>query len=278
MLRTIIAFCLLSLSVWAGLPDYSKMYVGDTPLAKAYIGETQIWTAYVAPVIPDGVIAWYKMDDHANNSTVTDTVGSTGNGVWTDGVYNYTSDNSVTDTRFGQVLIFDGLVDYVSVANAPILDADTPFSVSFWVKTSPAYEILIGNQDTSHTQTGWSIFSVYGGMYLQLNGGTYFGESELQSYAGGSFNIADGNWNFVVVTYDGTATGAGVGIYLNADGNNYHNGNDSDNLTTSIITAAPVTIGASPSLSYYANGSMYDIRIYNRELTVEEISALYATY
>jgi len=43
------------------------------------------------------------------------------------------------------------------------------------------------------------------------------------------------------------------------------------------ITSSNVRIGGHPTGSYYLNGSLDDVRIYNRALSADEIQALYSS-
>lgn len=120
----------------------------------------------------------------------------------------------------------------------------SPFWISTWVKMpfSAAEQTLFGTLDVSGTFRGFALET------LDTSGisvpnfflvGTYPSSAIV---ANGSTNIADGLIHYVVVSYDGTQTAAGVSIYVDAVKNTTTG--TINTLTTTTANGLPVVIGA----------------------------------
>jgi hypothetical protein len=81
-----------------------------------------------------------------------------------------------------------------------------------------------------------------------------------------------GRWHHVFVTYDGSATAAGVRVYV--DGRRVSFKVWADSLTSSIQNAGPLNIG-SRATSWSFRGCFDDVRIYDRQVSEDEVLALY---
>ncbi|MDA9775340.1 LamG domain-containing protein [Algibacter sp.] len=200
-------------------------------------------------------IAYYKMSD------ATDETGSY-DGTATNVNFNVAG-------KFGNAGEFNGSSSYISVPNSAGNNMST-FSVSLWFKISNASALgtLISNG-----------LGADNGYYLGVNvGGTIvFLTSDGNSNTATSTSpstYADGNWHNVVLAY--TAVGVGTSTY-----NIYVDGNSTPVITGSNgkftgTSAQPLTIGklANSSLYYY-NGSIDQVRIFNRAITANEVTTLY---
>lgn len=180
-------------------------------------------------------------------------------------------DNSLNGEN---VRYFDGVDDYIDLGNNFNFTRKNSFSVSFWTKTASSNsQMLIGNNNIDHTQKGWSIFSSSGAIYFQINAGTQAGSNELQTYTNTGL-ISDNNWHFVTVTYNGTSSVNGVKIYIDGS-TDLRTGYDYNNLRSTNSSINNTLIGKSSTSTYYLNGSIAELQIYDKELTQEEITTLY---
>jgi len=200
-------------------------------------------------------IAYYKMSD------ATDETGS----------YDGTPSNVNFNVagKFGNAGEFNGSSSYISVPNSAGNNMST-FSVSLWFKISNASSLgtLISNG-----------LAADNGYYLAVNVGgpivflTSDGNSNTATSTSPS-TYADGNWHNVVLAY--TAVGVGTSTY-----NIYVDGNSTPVITGSNgkftgTSAQPLTIGKLPDPSiYYLNGSIDQVRIFNRAITANEVTTLY---
>jgi hypothetical protein len=170
----------------------------------------------------------------------------------------FTSTSSaVVAGKLGQGLKFDGVDDYVNLANPTSLPTVTPLTYSVWVKytTSPSLNFIIDVGDTSPLLD----------TAIYYNGGFRTGVAGSGSNSSG-VTATINKWEHVVMTYDGSDT------YL------YVNG---------VLRSGPIaTTPGSPTVdaarlgrrldnSFPSAGSIDDVRIYNRALSATEISQLY---
>ncbi|MCP4786127.1 MAG: SUMF1/EgtB/PvdO family nonheme iron enzyme [Fuerstiella sp.] len=79
-------------------------------------------------------------------------------------------------------------------------------------------------------------------------------------------------WRHVLITYDGSGRGDGVSFYL--DGRRVESRVERDLLEGSTRANAPVYVGSRPKSGYF-EGVIDDVRIFNRELTANDVEQLY---
>ena len=107
----------------------------------------------------------------------------------------------------GRALEFDGVTDYVGIADADSIDLGTSdFTLSLWIKTSAQGHMrIIDKKDAS---TGW-LLSINTSEQLNYVLDDTGGDA---TYTGVS-NISDGNWHYVVLSADRDGNGI---IYIDA--------------------------------------------------------------
>ena len=158
----------------------------------------------------------------------------------------------ISNGKLGNGLKFDGIDDYVSMGNNPVLDQDfTQLSLAFWM-----YADSIPGADAGLVGK----FVTYGITYY-TNGNVYF-------YIGGGGNniavpVGSGAWHYVVGTFNGTDMSLYVDGELKAA---------KVSAFVNTGTARIFTIGSANS---FFNGKIDEARIYNRALNVKEIAALF---
>jgi len=176
---------------------------------------------------------------------------------------NGTMTNMATSTRFaigksGQALNFDGVDDYVSIADNASLNLTTTFTVGIWIRLarvgdtsrykhiyspgiSPSWSFYIGNTD-----------------YYAIN----------DSYGSNTF-ITDTNWHYLVVVKNGNS---GTNLTY------YYDGQPDGSYAIGSLAAISGTkaIGRfETEESGYFPGLIDEVRIYNRALSASEVRALY---
>jgi len=217
--------------------------------------------------INQGLVGYWKMDEASWNGTAGEVIDASGNG--NNGVATCTGTGCTKPTtgagNFGNGGSFDGSEDYVSIANSTSLNPQT-LSVSMWVKgsTQGGYKYLLVKQSAN--------FAFYTG----ANAGLYFyitpsGYSLTLSPAY-SASIWNNQWHHVVGVYDGSK------VRLYVDGTEFQNGTicGGSQLASS---SGPLYIGGYIDQGYGGtlnfNGTLDEVRIYNRALSPAEIRALY---
>ncbi len=177
--------------------------------------------------------------------------------------------------KIGQGLSFDGTDDYVTVPNSNTFDFGTgPFTFSAWAKTtSTAYSMLFLRYNSSGG--GGQIF-----MSFSRGGGADTGKVELYTwnstqeevYRKSSGTINDGQWHHVV----GVRDGGTITIYVDGAVNQ---GTQTGSATINASSDGTFGIGYNSNEGGapggYFDGSLDDVRVYNRALSISEIKQLY---
>lgn len=165
--------------------------------------------------------------------------------------------------RIGQGLQLDGSDDYVNVPDMPSVSITGNFTLAAWIKLraiGTQYSI-IEKYDTGSTE-GY-ILRVSSGNKLQ----TYTLDNSTSTSLTGTRTLSANVWYHVVATYDG----ANLRTYI--DGTLDNTGADTRNPTDGEDT---LKIGARGNdAGTPLNGSIDDVRIYNRALSAGEIQRLY---
>jgi hypothetical protein len=148
-------------------------------------------------------------------------------------------------------------------------------SVSVWFKTTTAVAANMVSKFTSAGGTGWT-FNVTngGGGYITF----YTNESGSSWHSrGGAFpSFADGNWHHAVATLSGGANGTikiyGDGVDITATCPEACD--DSGTPPSTYTTTHDIWIGLLDNGTPW-DGSLDDVRIYNRVLSASEVQQLY---
>ena len=165
--------------------------------------------------------------------------------------------------QIGQALKFDGVDDYVEVADNDNL---TPanITISYWVKPR---SLGIGTQDIISKRTGGNV----GGYLFESAGGGniihFFRVGD--SWFSAVVEYTNNEWQHITATYDGET----IRVYRNA-GTPVENTTPSGNLNND---TAVLRIGkdSEQSDARHFDGSIDDVRVYNRALSPQEIQQLY---
>ena len=168
---------------------------------------------------------------------------------------------------------FDGVNDYVSVADDSTLDITGDFTITMWAKfdtfpSSSAGEAILQKGDQSSNRAyGLSIYNTGGNtntqMLLSTNGSGWFNTLK------GSTNLSVATWYHISATYDGTT----VKLYLDGvlDGSEA----ETDDIETN---SSALVLGYNGSAGFMG-GSLKNVAIWNRALTATEVqNVMYKTY
>lgn len=214
-------------------------------------------------VVPnmDGLVAYWSLNEGSGTSTddnsPNNNIGTLNGGLdstgWTDG-------------KSGKALQFDGSNDYVNIPNSPTTNFGTgAFTLSTWVRTSsPTNGIIIDTSTTPSTFNQMKRLAIENNgkniaFYVRSSGGN----PDLTINVG----LNDGNWHYVVGTYDSNVRklyfdGSLVGSDTSAIGNT--------------DTAQPWRMGSALGGSVPFTGLMDEVAIYNKALSESEIKQLYS--
>ena len=207
-------------------------------------------------VVPaDGLLAEWSFEHNPVNCLTYNAVLSGADGTLGPSCPEDAPSNSAGAS--GPGLLFDGLNDEILVSADPTLDLLTGISISAWVKTSSTgeYQSIVDKRDGP--TDGFDLYVDPGGKpFLRIN------NRALRGHA----NLADGQWHHVVGSYDG------ANMWLFVDG-----ALDSGRVAGphTLDTSSSLVIGRNYAGSFtFFDGSIDQIRIYDRQLTLAEIIEL----
>ena len=214
----------------------------------------------MAQAPPPGLVAAYSFDEgsgiNASDGSGHNLTGTVANAVW------------AGPGRFGNTLSFNGTSSWVSVADAPSLDLTTGMTLEAWVFPTALGSGLWRNVIIKE-RTGGETFNLYAN--TDTNTPALF---VAQSPTGtpialrGTSPLPLGTWSHLAATYDG----ATLRLYVNG------NVVASRPLTGALLTSTgALRIGGNSLWGEFFQGSIDEVRIYNRGLTQAEIQTDMAT-
>jgi len=216
-----------------------------------------------------GLVGYWKMDDLTNGNT-TDSSGQENNGSVIGATFS--------TGRWDKGYSFDGSNDYISITQNNVLNMPLAgnFSFSVWTKLLDAgtYQRIInkGNVIAGTPGIGWeSLLTDNDALYFAINnktGGTYT-QINVPYYTSCNGGSCYNQWTHIAGVWNGNV----LNLYVN--GVSYG--------TSSAITgfynysnAVNMFIGRrSSDITQFVNGSIDEVRIYNRTLSADEVKELY---
>ena len=204
-----------------------------------------------------GDYAGYWALDETNGTTAADSSGKGNNGTVNSGVWNASGQN-------GGCLTFNGTSSYAQINRTVSND----FSIAFWVKTTQTAgtgqwyngKVLVDGDVPGNANDFGS--ALCGGKFA-------FGIGNPDTTILSATSINNGAWHYCVATRE-QLTGA-INVYV--DGNLETNGVAN---TNSLTAPARLRFGNIQSGGGFLNGSLDEVRIYNRALGHLQVAALYA--
>jgi hypothetical protein len=234
----------------------SFTYVIEDGRGGSASGKVNVTVAASAPPPPAaGIVLALGFNESAGSTVASDASGRGHNGSVLEAQF--------VPGRFGNALSFDGVNDWVTVADAAALDLSSAMTLEAWVKPTSvagwrtvllkegagnmAYEMYANNPDVSRPAA-----------YFTTAGGT------LRAATGTSVLPANA-WTHLAVTYDGT----NMRLYVNGV-----LVRDVLRAGTIMATTGPLHIGGNQVWGgeFFA-GLIDEVRIYNRALSAAEIGA-----
>ena len=215
--------------------------------------------AYVAPT--SDLIAYYKFDE-TSGTIASDSYGSN-NGTL---INNPTW---ATAGKFSGALSFDGINNYVDTKDFSFSKNDS-FTFSVWAKTLAfgASQVMFGKP-----VSGWEYsLMTYGTNSVRFAYWNTSGNAEIDLYSP-SNSFPNNTWTDFVISYDSSAPTKIAKMYVNGVEKTSDNtiSNTFQNRTNNLWVGA----GYYGGLQRYFNGSIDDVRIYNKALSATEVQKLY---
>jgi len=211
--------------------------------------------------LDDSLIGWWRMEDNAGNTTVTDYMGN----------YNGTAQQNTSSLHTAghnvSALTFNGSSDYISM---PSYDFGDNFTISLWMKPTDTSQILTfaSNANSGSGSYGFRFYVNYWNtnnrvIYFESAGPSTSGWTQTDGAA-----VTFGNWSFVTLTVD--RAGGDAHIFVNGTDVTDPTSTASTNFTTSTTW----NIGKMKD-GFPFKGSIDDVMIFNRILTSDEVTAIY---
>ncbi|WKZ27772.1 MAG: DUF2341 domain-containing protein [Candidatus Dojkabacteria bacterium] len=203
----------------------------------------------------------YKLDSKSGVTAVDSSTNAA------NGTLNNTTDANWVRGKVGGAINLNGSDQYVSTADSSLFDWSNQITVSAWFKTSTAAQrSLVAKMAGANAYEFHLSVEADGRVrcWMSTNGTT----PSTLAYSLTGQNYVNGEWNFATCVYNGSNIRVTVnglpGTAVNFTGN-IHNG------------AQPLTIGGNPSWggSWMFNGSIDNVKIWKRALTVREIALEY---
>lgn len=218
--------------------------------------------SYEKIVVEDAPEAWWRLDDAAGSTTLTDAMGRH-DGAYKGGVTLAVAGVLVGNTNTAAT--FDGSSGYAEVPFSKALNT-TNFTIECWVKAGPTVTALcpVGSF-TQPPGRGYLLQKSEDGLWYYMFGD---GESTVVFVFSGSDAIY-GKWTHLVITYDGI------------DYSGYLNGKLDLIARPPVVpnNVAPLRIGLDQTgdgWDGYWNGEIDEVAFYPRALTSDQVAAHYA--
>ncbi len=170
-------------------------------------------------------------------------------------------------TPSGSGILFDGTSDYAKLGTSSFLafTGSTPFTICCYFKLDAglsADSILMGKWDFN---TAW-------GYYFYINGSeqAFFDIDQLSIASVGTYQLSIGSKYYICGVYDGQ--------YINLYGNGTRQGGSASSTGISPFTnyyQTPFTIGGDSGEITFSPVTIYNVHVYNRALSAEEILSNY---
>jgi hypothetical protein len=209
----------------------------------------------------NGPVLFHKYDEASGTSATDSSLnGNTGTLV-----------NSPTRTTSGQsggALSFDGSNDAVTVPASATLNNLSAMTISAWMRPNNSGENSFGR-----------IIQKTNGFMLYLSSGNQvvfqvpYSTTDVKRQTSNNV-VSYGTWTHVVVTWDGSATGSNIHIYLNGTEVASYLATANGVGTRVDDSSGALNIGNNGTQDRTFNGLLDEVSIYNRVLSPAEVAAL----
>ena len=208
---------------------------------------------------PDGLAHWFAFDETDGKDLVDGATGAIAT------IEKGQLESTDRDGK-GNALKLNGSTRFKTDVS-PQLEFDQPFSFATWLKFGGSGGAIISKMDDRASYRGFDF-------WIQ---GSNIGTHIVNTWSSNALKVVSkdslkkGEWQHVVLTYDGSHQASGIKIYIN--GKLSENSVEANSLTATIKTDQPFRIGSRSTGSVF-KGEIDDLRIYNRALSDHEIDAV----
>ena len=231
--------------------------------------------------ITNNLVGAWGFDANCSGAGVIDESGNDNSGTisgatWKNKTSWYIEGNQ---EEFG--LFLDGNGDYVNVSDDDSLSFgndtdDDPFSVSAWIYMKDATQFRILNKAFNSTYHEY-MFATTSTDKLIFQLRDEVNTEYIRTDSNIDMGVYEDEWIHVVGTYDGSSQASGLNLYI--DGNPIDSTDLSNSYTAMHNSGGNLYMGTffvSTGGKDYGNGSIDEVRIFNKTLTSSEIKDLYS--
>lgn len=236
---------------------------------------------YQKPLIdPRNLIGHWKMNDNAASAVVVDSTGNHNGEYQKTGAAQNTSTGASTG-KINGALDFDGTNEHIEIADHNDFTfgdgtTDSPFSISVWVSRETLTKTFgVITKTISQTEEEW-ILSISSGVLEGQVNFTLLNPTSSPSNCIKAMTVerlSTGRWYHIVVTSNGSGLHQDLKIYIDGVAASITT-QETGTYVAMGDTGGDVRIGLLLN-SYYANGLIDNVMIFNIELTPAQIEWLY---
>jgi hypothetical protein len=207
--------------------------------------------------LSNGLVAWFRFNGNLNDQSVNANPGTGFGGI---------SYSAGVDGSPNGAVVLDGIDDYVNIENIGPYNLGTGnFTLSYWFNTISS----VGSQIISMAPSGSGQFPYYGIASYSGSGNISARTQFNASIEALSTGLNNSQWHHVVFTRFGNL----LSIYIDGILKNSA-AFTQDNITNFY----KLVLGRNQDLfQYMYNGKLDNLRLYNRSITVVEITTLYTS-
>lgn len=223
--------------------------------------------------INNGLVGYWSFDGNTIDFSkpVAEVKDMSGNGITGDW-QNHAS--TTIDGRIGQAVQFDGSDDIIDLGDT--LELPLPISVSLWARPDgyPTAGAVLFTNDKSTVHSGISLEMVAsGGINVVIGRATSCAAASRSSATTNAY-LATSTWTHVVAIFRGPGD---MSVYLNGVDQGALSYSGTNVTGVGYILGSDGSIGNSPGACApgHFQGALDDVRMYNRELTTDDINRLY---
>lgn len=229
-------------------------------------------------LLTDGLVGWWKFDE-GTGTTAADSSGNSNTGTLVNSPSWTAPSNSQIKYANPYCLTFNGSNNYVSVANNSTLNftTSTTISISLWayctnIATTNTMVIKGRTLSVETPNYAFRIDASKVNFFYRDSGNTVW-----QIWTSTN-NVSQNSWNHLVVIFT-FGVGSSINVFFNGvlQSGSWTSGTGN---VTPFVNSEPLWIGADKPIGASTpteifNGSIDDVRIYNRALGADEVKALY---